>query len=251
MTAIDWQALPSAEAFDKAGQRSLEELVDAGILPSFYAGTRKSTYTALALLNQLELRSFEEIISRPKNKDGELTKELEYAGFHMYALDSADAYLHWSFFDIFGYLDYEEGSKITDYFCYLASGYSGETLSNVTDILHSIIPFQVQEFNRKVAEFELPTLAEYQNIFELSKILHDEGVVMATNYLWLASRHWSSKTVLSLIEERLPIIKAFQLYQMGFTTLEEMKEYNNMIPEDWLARIMGDEDDSDTFDYSF
>lgn len=248
---ISWHALPSAKSLTEAGERSFDELVSLGLLPASYSGRAKDRFLALALLNSLQHASFDELVSR--NKDvavGSMDRDLAGAGFPMYALNREDAYHYWGYLDLFPDVLPKQWTRFLNYFCYLASLYEGEEFTYAIDLLHSIVPFQLKEMQYNYEELEFPEESQIRNFFALGKVIHMEGVVMSTSTLWLASRHWDSEMVIKLLEEKLPIMKAFQFYHMGFTTIEEMKEYDSVIPDEWLQRILGDGDDSDVFDYA-
>ncbi len=246
MAKIDWALLPTRAVLKEVSGLNLEQLS----LPKNYAGRRSTKWSALSLLTKLENNSFSEILLTEPSQTS--PNWLTYAGFHLFALNPEDAYHGWVFYDVFKNGQREPTTDKADYVVYLASNYAGPKLERVIDAVSAIINQQLEsDATITLKTVELPTVADLGNLFNLAQILHDEGIVMSTRHLWIASKHWTSEMVLQLIEEGMPILKALQLYQMGFTTIEEMQIYDEMIPEEWMLRILGDGNDDDVFDYSF
>ena len=84
-----------------------------------------------------------------------------------------------------------------------------------------------------------PTVAELDNYYALNRFLREEGLVIDPKSLWVCSTHWTPDEVIELIAEGMEIRKAVELYTMGFSSVEEIIEHQNTLPDEWINRILG------------
>ena len=157
----------------------------------------------------------------------------EYLRFGL-ALDDVSSY-----YDFLNIFDKEALSVDEIYYTVsLASAYSGRRLTSVLSVFKSIYDYQVNVLERNPKEIVMPKISEFENLFDLTKVLRSEGITMEHPYLWIASSHWPTAEVLQMIEEGLHIRRAMELYTMGFTSMDEIIEYSGILPDSWLDRIM-------------
>lgn len=239
--SINWSFYPTLEMV-----KSVNSEV-AATLPSSYDGTVENRSLAEALIATLGRKSFDEIEqSAPLDfvspygmqPGGPVYAELAYR----YAIDTNDAVLFWDF------LSLNEGKRLPVstfyYICSLLSVFSGQRIMNVFMMISAIHKQQKTE-GYAVDKIQLPTVATITSIDEMSRILREEGAPVEARKLWIASLTFPPSEVIRLMEEGLPLERAVQLYDLGFTTIDEIKSNINSIPDSWMDALFGDmEDDS-------
>lgn len=238
---IQWSEYPTLENI-YAINPSIE-------LPKTYKGKNVDADLANAFVNTLTRRTFQEITETEslENFPKSTPAEKRYLrDFPRYAVSLNDETIYWD------YLNILRSNKLTvsdvSYLILLTSKWSGEELQQVLATLMAIHNYQrsTKEADSSIAiETAKPSITQIEEIFKLGLILRGEGVVMSAQYLWIAADKWKPEEVLELLEEGLPIIKALQLYQLGFNSIQEMVEYDDMIPESWIERIFSEKNDPD------
>jgi hypothetical protein len=231
-----WTEFPSIDVLAEVAPDVVSQL------PEKYLGKNTDKNVAEAFATTLKRKTFDEI------RDTDIHPSMEgyldsrdgktYAThFSRYALDVEDESIFWDFYAL---TDSMPSRERVFYLVNLAAHYQGAELQKVMSTVSSIYRYQRKNLELADADVTFPTIAGIREVFELARILRAEGVVMESQFLWVASSHWRSDEVISLIEENLPIARALQLYQLGFTTIEEIVSYDNMIPSSWIDRIFSD-----------
>ena len=240
MTKINNKKFPTLATLEKVWPGTESKL------PLDYAGTSEDKHLAYSFGSALQRMTYDEFISIPKpvapdymvRKDAKLFAT-EFLRFNLNK-DEID-----SIYDFDNLFVGALSESDVNYCVAIASKYSGNKLTNVLSILNIIRDYQIETLERKGKEIVLPTIEELENLFSLSAVLRSEGIVMATQYLWVAASHWKSEEVLLMVAEGLELRKAMELYTMGFTTMEEIIEYSDIIPDSWIDRILDGPPESD------
>lgn len=245
--AINWNEYP---------KRSLVAKIDESVvtkLPDNYAGTNSDVHLADAFTATLNRKTFNQITRTPDAANALYITDTVTNGkkfvsfFSKYALDTTDENIYWDFLNIIGTPSLTVNQ--ISYLVNLAAHFKGRELAQMFSTVNSIIVYQRKNLDVATANLTLPTIEAVENLYRLGEVLRAEGVVMETQYLWVASSHWDTDEVITLIGEGMPIARALQLYQLGYESIDEIVNYGaGAIPESWLDRIFSDDfDDEDDF----
>lgn len=210
------------------------------LIPDDYAGEISNSHLAYAVGKAL---------TNGISYDSILNETFELPGF--LEIDNAKKYADLIFRlgankdNIFTYYDLTsifEHNYLTDeeIFFGLALTLRYETSPAITGAIstfRAIYEYQTGYLERKPEQIVLPMIADFDNLTALGRILRSEGIIMPQANLWVASSHWTAQEVLLMLEEGLNLEKAMELYMLGFTTMEEIITYGEILPETWLNRI--------------
>ena len=105
----------------------------------------------------------------------------------------------------------------------------------------SVAPTLEQLYNMKEGRnadsiIELETI---EHFFELNEMLRAEGIMLSTKDIFICSSHWGDSEVLELLLRDLDISEAVRMYEIGFTTMEDIIEYYGALPDSWIVKLMG------------
>lgn len=231
-----WGFFPTIEAIIEVD----DSIVDR--LPVDYAGTVDNRSLAEAFVFAFERKPFTDInvvahpdfvapfVSQPQ---GTIYAQLA----HMYAMDREDAVIFWDFLS----LNKNKTLSVSMFYYIvgLLSKFTGARLTNVFMMVSAIHAHQLAD-RYELENIQLPTIATINNIDVISAMLRAEGAPVEARKLWLASLSFPPSEVMRLLEEGLPIERAVQMYELGYTTVDEIKENINAIPESWIESLFGD-----------
>ena len=231
MASIKWSAFPTLATLEKVYPTAVDKL------PENYKGTSEDKFLAFSVGHALETKTFAELAhfkpTIPAYMDTPNSRKFaqEFVRF----ADVADIDAYYDFIALFN------RQRLTDheihYVVSLATMYSGARLNHALSVVSAIHKYQTDDLERRENEIVFASVEELENLFALSRVLRREGLLMETRFLWVASSHWQAEEVLKLIEEGLPIRKAMELYTMGFTSVDEIITFSDMLPDSWVSRI--------------
>lgn len=83
------------------------------------------------------------------------------------------------------------------------------------------------------------SVEEIRKFILLNKSLRREGIVLTATEVFYCSLNWDTEEVFTLIEKGNSLSEALKMYDVGFKTVDEIIEYSDGIPMDWIDRILG------------
>lgn len=208
-------------------------------LPSNYKGNSTSSHLAYAFGKALETKTYNEIVEA----NPELPTFMDTPGSKEYAdkvlrfgINQNTLTAYYDVLSVYGKADLENDE--VNFAVSLASRFEGGTLTGVIAIFSAIYLYQKDYLGRKKNDIVLPTIKDFENINTLSNLLRSEGIIMPNANLWVASSHWKTSEIFHMLEEGLQLDKAMELYLLGFTTMEEIINFGEILPEAWINRIL-------------
>jgi hypothetical protein len=72
----------------------------------------------------------------------------------------------------------------------------------------------------------------------LNAALRSEGVILPVKEVFLYSCRWGEKDVIELLFKGLDLREATRMYDIGFTTLEDIVAFYGKLPENWIDALL-------------
>lgn len=119
------------------------------------------------------------------------------------------------------------------YLLSLAQHFSGD-MSSIAPTLEQL--YKMEEGRNADSIIELATI---EHFFELNEVLRSEGIMLPTKDIFICSSHWGDSEVLDLLFRDLDISEAVRMYEIGFTTMEDIIEYYGALPDSWITKMLG------------
>lgn len=208
-------------------------------LPANYAGTNDSPALAnlfVNALNKVDTYAALNTVNTDLIPDG-MTRgnPKKFAVAYLrYIKDSTDFGLYYDFQQVF------KSDTLSDehifYALTLIQTYGNRTRNGILNTLNSIYAYEQNLEPKK--KREPISIESLNNLFALANVLRSEGVQIPIDNLWVCSTHWTAPEVIEMIAEGLELRKAVELYTLGFTTMEEILNYGQDLPDSWLDRIL-------------
>lgn len=119
--------------------------------------------------------------------------------------------------------------------------YLAEALTDLSPLATNVgsTVAQLYSLNRGRDENGLVPVPEIRKFILLNKALRKEGVVITATEVFYCSLNWATDDVFSLIENGKSLSEALKMYDVGFTTVQEIVDYSDSIPTSWIDRILG------------
>jgi hypothetical protein len=119
------------------------------------------------------------------------------------------------------------------YLLTVADQYNGATVSVAATLK------QLYSFGEGTDENGLITLETLEHYFKLHETLRAEGIMLNAKDVFICSYRWGDNEVLDLLLRGMEISEAIRLYEVGFTTMEEIIEYYGALPDSWITKMLG------------
>lgn len=228
------QQFPTRKLLAEVNPETLEKL------PPSYKGSTANVHLAYAFGKAIENGlTYEQILaSKPTVPDYfQSADSKKYAEMLLKFGASEDVLT--SYYDLLAVFDKSSLTLPQIYFgVALAMRYPNDTLTGAISTFRAIYEYQVGYLGRAQSKVVLPSIADFDNSSALGRLLRSEGIIMPQANLWVASSHWTPEEVILMLEEGLNLEKAMELYLLGFTTMEEIISYGEILPDSWIDRIL-------------
>jgi len=122
------------------------------------------------------------------------------------------------------------------YLLNFAAYYKGEMVS-MAPTLRQIYSFP--QWEDAADDRGLIPLATVDHFLKLSETLREEGIILPSKDLFICATRWGDKEVLDLLFRGLDLEEAVKMYEIGFTTIEEIVEYYGNVPSSWMDKMLG------------
>lgn len=121
---------------------------------------------------------------------------------------------------------------------YMVELYNMVQTKNATSSVGATVR-HLYSLNRGRGESGQIPVDEIRKFILLNKSLRREGIVLTATEVFYCSLNWDTEEVFTLIEKGNSLSEALKMYDVGFKTVDEIIEYSDGIPMDWIDRILG------------
>lgn len=222
---------------DNPTRDAINEVDPTVVIPDSYEGNVRSPFLAKLFVAALNNGATFESLSKPV--ETKIKRKTAYELFVLnckrYDIPNADAI----FYDIDDVLDLTADEPFY-YLLYISYKYK-DTMGSVSPTLKQLYNFKEEKGGRD--ENGLISEDTLEKFFLLNSTLRDEGVMLDTKSIFICSFRWGEKGTLELLLDGMNLQEAVRMYEIGFTTIEEIHEYYSSVPASWRDKIFGTDAD--------
>lgn len=231
-------------AWDNPTRENLLSLDPNLVIPDSYNGLNSTPALAQLFVNAVnngDVAEFAELLEPLE------TVYEQSGGFEVFSMEAARFKVQNPaavYYDMLGVLDLNDGDQY--YYLLLVCQKYKDEMVHVSPTLKILYSYDEQGGRDENGLITLDTLEKY---FLLNSTLRDEGIVLDGRSLFICSFRWGERETLNLLLDGMDLQEAVKMYEIGFTTIEEINEYYNSVPASWRSKLFGDDVKAEEEDY--